>query len=164
MKCYNHPDRDAVAQYTKCGKLLCKECADKYTPCLCDECYDELRKEELENLKEAKKPFVRTIVCGALFFLAIFFLIALSGNMDLIIFPFIAFFIPFGWRYANLLGLTWSFNLNAAGFLLMFFVYSFRICVAVILGIPCFLIALIKLYKISAAAKTAEIEEINNNN
>lgn len=35
MKCFSHEDRDAVAYCQHCGKALCRECAEKYTPCLC---------------------------------------------------------------------------------------------------------------------------------
>ena len=43
MRCFNHEDREAVASCQKCGKGLCKECASKYTPCLCDECFARIQ-------------------------------------------------------------------------------------------------------------------------
>ena len=159
MKCYNHPDRDAVATCTKCGKTLCKECADKHSPCLCDECYSQLREVELKNLQDAKKPFIKTIILGVVFLFVAFFIVAASQGPVWL--PILAFFIPFGWKYANLLGLTWFFNLNAAGCAFMFLVYAFRACVAIIAGIPCFIIALVKLNEISKAAATAEIEIVS---
>lgn len=62
MKCFYHQDRDAVAQCVDCGKFLCKECADAYSPCLCEDCAskrkaDNQRQNEqtrLENIKELK--------------------------------------------------------------------------------------------------------------
>lgn len=39
-KCFNHPDQDAVATCQKCGKGLCRECAAKYMPCMCDACVE----------------------------------------------------------------------------------------------------------------------------
>ena len=45
MKCFNHEDREAVATCQHCGKALCKACASKYTPCLCDECFQALQEE-----------------------------------------------------------------------------------------------------------------------
>lgn len=45
MKCYYHIDREAVAACKQCERYLCKECADKYTPILCDGCYTILREE-----------------------------------------------------------------------------------------------------------------------
>lgn len=162
MKCYYHPDRDAVSSCQKCGKYLCKECADKYSPCLCNECYNILRQEEKNELIESKKPFIKSIILGVVFFIVSMIIVSASGGMkEAGWFPFVAFFIPFGWKYANLLGLTWFFNINAAGCLLMCFVYAFRATVAVICGIPCFIIALIKLKKISDAARSIEIENIS---
>ena len=38
MKCYYHPNREIVATCTECGKGLCKECASKWEPTLCDDC------------------------------------------------------------------------------------------------------------------------------
>ena len=38
MKCFNHTDVEAVATCVDCGKSLCKECASKYEPILCDSC------------------------------------------------------------------------------------------------------------------------------
>ena len=45
MKCFNHEDREAVATCQHCGKALCKACASKYTPCLCDECFQAIQQE-----------------------------------------------------------------------------------------------------------------------
>ena len=38
MNCFYHEDRVAVATCQSCGKGLCKECAQKYVPCKCDQC------------------------------------------------------------------------------------------------------------------------------
>lgn len=45
MKCYHHPDRDAVSTCSVCGKALCKECTDRYTPILCEKCHEEFQVE-----------------------------------------------------------------------------------------------------------------------
>ena len=45
MKCFYHEDREAAATYQRCGKGLCRECAAKYTPCLCDDCYEAIQAE-----------------------------------------------------------------------------------------------------------------------
>ena len=55
MKCFNHEDRDAVATCQKCGKGLCKECAAKHTPCMCDDCAARLvqtRQQQAKNREE----------------------------------------------------------------------------------------------------------------
>ena len=45
MKCFNHENREAVATCQRCGKGLCRECAGKYTPCLCDDCFEAIQNE-----------------------------------------------------------------------------------------------------------------------
>ncbi len=47
MNCYFHTESVSVAQCTNgCGKYLCKECASKRTPTICDECAEAI---EIEN-------------------------------------------------------------------------------------------------------------------
>ena len=53
MKCYHHPDRDAVATCTECGRGLCKECADVYSKPLCADCAVSYAKRIKENLEKA---------------------------------------------------------------------------------------------------------------
>ena len=38
MKCFYHPDRDAVGQCVECSRGLCSECAGKWEPPHCDNC------------------------------------------------------------------------------------------------------------------------------
>ncbi|MBQ9011828.1 MAG: hypothetical protein IJ093_04185 [Bacilli bacterium] len=54
MGCYKHPEETVVGTCPKCGKFLCKECADKYESHLCDGCEKE-RKEKNEQALNAKK-------------------------------------------------------------------------------------------------------------
>lgn len=44
MKCYYHDNREAVAT-CKCGKCLCRECADAHTPIMCSSCWSAHQKE-----------------------------------------------------------------------------------------------------------------------
>ena len=47
MKCFYHPDREAVAVCSRCGKPLCKECAKEYKGKIyCKDCLEEIKKEE----------------------------------------------------------------------------------------------------------------------
>lgn len=162
MKCYFHPDRDAVATCQNCGKSLCKECAEKYQPCLCDDCYKILRQQEIENLKAARKQLRKTIIIS-LILGGFFALITLTEGKENFpwIFAFVAFFAPYGWNYANLLGLTWFFNINPSGCLLMAFVYTFRALVASVIGVFCFFAAIFRFMKLKKAEKTIEIEMNN---
>lgn len=52
MKCYHHPDRDAVATCNECGRGLCQECASLYATPFCSDCTISIAtkyKKELEN-------------------------------------------------------------------------------------------------------------------
>ena len=51
MKCYNHPERDAVGMCSVCGKFLCKECVDKHSPIMCNECYEN----SLQNIRAQRQ-------------------------------------------------------------------------------------------------------------
>ncbi len=53
MKCYHHPDRDAVAVCTECGRGLCKECASFYAKPLCSECAVSKALRIKQNLEKA---------------------------------------------------------------------------------------------------------------
>ena len=67
MKCYNHPDRDAVVACSSCGKGLCRECADRWDPPLCDSC---ARTHIQEQRAQAKKTVGLSIaIFGVLFLL-----------------------------------------------------------------------------------------------
>ncbi len=47
MKCYYHPDREAVAVCSVCGKPLCAECAQEYKgKVYCKECLAKVKEEE----------------------------------------------------------------------------------------------------------------------
>ncbi len=56
MKCFNHPEREAVATCQKCGKGLCKECAEKHTPCLCDSCAVQIQRDPRRPYRDAEPP------------------------------------------------------------------------------------------------------------
>lgn len=72
MKCYNHPNIDAVAQCVKCKILLCESCRDKSQDNVCSACLkeadiadSEYEKASLErNIKvrqEEYKKYIRNI-------------------------------------------------------------------------------------------------------
>lgn len=63
MHCYLHPNRRVAGYCTDCGKFLCSECASKYSPCLCDDCYDT----RLRNNKASRrKLFFRRLIIGTI--------------------------------------------------------------------------------------------------
>ena len=161
MKCYYHPDRDAVATCQVCGRALCPDCASKYHPCLCDDCYAQQRQEELENLKHERRSLIKAMIVGLIISFAS--CVAIVNSNDFLLaedwwIPIFAFFIPYGWRYSNLFQIAYSISL---GGLLLFMLYNtFRAFLATIIGVPCFFVSLIKLILVSKAAKTTEIEAL----
>jgi hypothetical protein len=66
MKCYQHPDIDAVAQCSKCSKGLCRSCADEFVTTLCQACAQEIRTTETANakvfLRELRKDKIKAIL------------------------------------------------------------------------------------------------------
>lgn len=67
MKCYYHPDRDAVGTCADCGKFLCKECLDRWTEPVCNDC---ISKECVQQKKAARDELIMGLVCGILLGLA----------------------------------------------------------------------------------------------
>jgi hypothetical protein len=69
LKCYYHPDREAVAVCSKCGKPLCKDCAIEYRGKIyCKDCMEKIKSEEkqkeelLNQRKEEGKNISRIII------------------------------------------------------------------------------------------------------
>ncbi|MFW6282369.1 MAG: hypothetical protein ACOC1O_06270 [bacterium] len=54
MKCYYHPEKNAVSQCTECGRGLCKECFD-YNENVCESCTIKIEKELKEMQKKSKE-------------------------------------------------------------------------------------------------------------
>lgn len=122
MKCYYHPDRDAVASCKKCGRAICKECFDEdivgrrfqLYDGLCPACRDRshyvehsrLKSEKCSDLEQHKKVFIRCIIIGLIlavaFFLA-FMIIGMSNGHK-----FVAQLRNFG--YAGAFGLLQLFT------------------------------------------------------
>ena len=101
MKCYNHPDRDAVATCSECGVGLCRECADKHNPILCDRCFEnacqEIEDEYRYNLKSDIRGFYFTVLIGiALIWL---FYANRDNGLPMNVFQYmILFYIPYAFR------------------------------------------------------------------
>ena len=165
MKCFNHEDREAVASCQKCGKGLCKECASKYTPCLCDECFARIQQQSAQQAQAAEENRKRKYIASLTYTRGEFFKTCLYGVLlagGLLAFtamgetPFeqiwkdfkitwpYLFCIPFGWR------VTGAFKQNAPLALLnntwaMLAFYGVQIAIAFTLGIPCFIYMFVKM-------------------
>ena len=173
MKCFNHVDREAVATCQSCGKGLCRECASKYRPCLCDECYQD-DVEDAEAMKQLKKKaalvdtnseMLKTVIQGVVVGVALTLVMAkVFGGYgtfeagDYVGMGLFFFCVPFGWK-----GITYIESLiPTPRFFTLLVSWYFVVCwvtvkfmLALILGIPLFLFQFIKwivnLSKISNA-------------
>ena len=107
MNCINHIDRPAVAACSSCGVFLCRECASKHKPVLCDDCFGEIsranRKQRQIEAKEAYNEGRRLVISGVVFvILAVILGIAFSfsdvgAGQGILVANGIAFF-RYGWR------------------------------------------------------------------
>lgn len=155
MNCYNHIDRPAVAECKVCGKSLCKECADKYTPFLCDECYAKLRKEEFESLKRARRKIITTFIWGIAVFAVFYF--GLNTDFWASLYSFV---IPFGWSYFSYIKLPEYVPYLRDGFTHMLIFFVLKVLISLFAGLPLLIYSIYKLVKLSKAVKTAEIENL----
>lgn len=160
MKCFNHPDREAVATCQKCGKGLCRECAGKHSPCLCDDCAAQIQRDkqaQARNKEEEKKQkykdalvdtrseFVKTVAYGII--IGLIWIWLLSSPSDTFADKagsfVLAFFIPFGWKVLTYLQ---SFiPLALFGTWWFWIIYAcVKACLSIFVGIPAFIYQLIR--------------------
>lgn len=111
MKCYNHPNEDAIAQCQHCGKGLCQSCAQKWSPPICDDCQRGFINEELSSVNGELMLYVGLAIAGAV----VGVLIGSTGKGITLFFIIIyAFSFPVyaaGWKWMN--HITDSFALFA---------------------------------------------------
>ena len=62
MKCYEHPDIDAVIQCQNCSKGMCRNCADRLNPSLCLTCARQIIAQEIAKAKELLRELKTTKV------------------------------------------------------------------------------------------------------
>ena len=158
MKCFYHTDREAVATCQRCGKALCRECAAKYNPCLCDECKSILdatdrqaesdkRQKYLDALVDTRSEFIRACIAGVVVGLVFYSMFA-GGGADAgsrVTCFVLGFFVPFGWKLLTYLQSFIPLTIfGTLGFWLMWLV--FKTILSVMLGIPAFIYQLIKTF------------------
>lgn len=165
MKCFNHTEREAVATCQKCGKGLCKECAEKYMPCMCDTCAAQTQRDQqqqAQNKEEQRKQkykdalvdtrgeFIKTAVIGILVGILFVWYSAtqIHGDVDNSFADnvglfFVAFCIPFGWKFLTFL--QSFFPISIFGNFLFWIIYiGVKALVSAIVGVPAFIFQLIK--------------------
>lgn len=165
MKCFNHPEREAVATCQKCGKGLCKECAEKYTPCMCDPCAakvqrdryqqaqskEEQRKQKYRDaLVDSRSEFITTTAIGILVgIILVWFMTkteygdADASFTDCVGYFFLGICVPFGWKILTYL--QSFFPLSIIGTFWFWIIYgAVKLILSMIVGIPAFFFQLVK--------------------
>ena len=163
MKCFFHNERDAVATCQSCGKALCKPCAEKYNPCMCDECVSlrnisitEKKKAMQKNaLIDTTSEFIVAILKGltASYLITLLFNAISSSKTNTvpISMSVMLFFVPFGWALITYME-QWFPGVWMSGAALIIYIWL-KLSFSMILGIPCFIYQLGKfLVKIIVSA------------
>lgn len=163
MKCFNHTEREAVATCQKCGKGLCRECAEKHTPCLCDTCAAQIKRKQQQQarnkeeqrkqkyktaLVDTRSEFIKTAIIGI--FVGIFFVwySTTQENIDAGFGYYMgqfcgAFCIPFGWKFLTYL--QSFFPIFMLGTFWFWFGYGVvKLFLSIFVGIPAFIYQLVK--------------------
>lgn len=98
MKCYYHNNTDAVPQCVDCGKSLCRNCAEKYEPILCPECFSS-------RISNCKSTVIKNIVLSVVLFVAgiILYIVFNDGKFGAEAFAtaYCMASLPWGWRALN---------------------------------------------------------------
>ena len=151
MNCFFHEELSAVASCTSCNKALCKSCASKYNPCLCDECFNietDLVKEEKNKLKkdaliDTHTELISAILKGVIFSVLFSFLLkSIDPKGFNLSFSIFFFFIPFGWRFITYVE-QWLPSLFMSGIFFLIYI-AMKFTLSLIIGIPCFIYQILK--------------------
>lgn len=163
MKCFNHTEKEAVATCQKCGKGLCRECAEKYTPCMCDTCAAQVQQNKQEQarnsenqrkekykaaLVDTRSEFIKTTIIGILVAIIATWWTANHGSR-LSSFGDYAntfagfFFVPFGWKFLTYLQSFFPVSLFGTFWFWIIYI-AIKAILSVIVGIPAFIYQLVK--------------------
>lgn len=160
MKCFNHTEREAVATCQKCGKGLCKECAEKYTPCMCDTCAEQTRKnqqQQAQNREEQRKQkykdalvdtrgeFISTVLIGIVLSIALIIWLRddTDGFIDYVSAFIIGICIPFGWKFLTYLQSFIPLSIWGTWWFWLIYVIV-KAVLSIFIGIPAFIYQLVK--------------------
>jgi len=150
MKCFYHQNKNAVATCQNCGKGLCKECAEKNIPCLCEDCKliisksteDEKKKRREDALIDTTSEFIVAIVKGLIALLISYLIINKAMGIEFSKEYYSLFFLPFGWALFTYLE-QYLPPIFLGG--VLFWIYLVvKLSASIILGIPCFIFQVIK--------------------
>ena len=156
MRCFYHPDRDAVATCKSCGKGLCQECAAVYSPCSCQECVERNTAERIARHEQAKadalidtnKEFVSACIKGVIASVVIVAFLVATNSADnpftigeFMLAALIFFFFPYGWAFLTWFRANYMPTLIVPIYVLLIFL-AIKLSLSIVIGIPCFLFQL----------------------
>lgn len=96
MKCFYHPEVDAVATCVECGKGLCSECAVKYKEMECDDCSVK------HKTKIKGASWLEIAICVAVFIATFIYFKYQGSNLEAtLVFSWLFCGAPFGWKTLN---------------------------------------------------------------
>lgn len=166
MKCFYHEDREGVATCQYCGKSLCKECASRHTPCLCDECARILQRKEqecahadradkrqkyMDALVDTRAEFIRTCLMGVLVSAIMTLIVMQDGDhtfFSLLLQSAAFFCVPFGWKLLTYLQSFIPLVIVGSFWFWLWWV-AFKTFFSVLIGIPALIYQIIKTFVIN---------------
>lgn len=139
MKCYYHPDRDAVAQCVECHKGLCIECARKWNPPHCDGCGVDIKEIATHKMMIIKGFGIAGILCGII--MVVFYMMAsipagLGMTIMIPLFMYEYAGIPVGWWKLNKLTSKFFLLLPIIGWVIYFCIKFFLAGIVGIFALP----------------------------
>lgn len=180
MGCYEHPTETVVATCPKCGKFMCRACAEKYASKLCETCEQErianeqatieAQKAQVKNAakvnvemakKDLKGVVIRSIILGIIG-IALFIEQSVIGALA---YGYVFAALPWGWKYVKDAIDTgeWAWLAawyNSAWFLI--FGILFKLALAIFIGIFAMPIGIIRAVLNFSKAKKIQ-EDVNKN-
>lgn len=124
MKCFYHPDREIVATCTQCGKGLCKGCASKWNPVLCDGCAHELIEQKRSVLKRSISTGILIFAIGVIWgLISCIQTKSITGLGIGLIYRYFLAGVPNGWSILTRIQPSIFISLPIVGW---FFYFSFK--------------------------------------
>lgn len=154
MKCYYHSDREIVATCTECGKGLCKECASKWEPTLCDDCAKGHIDEKRNTQKKIIGLSMGILVAGVVIGIIMAIQDKRVDNFGLcLVMSLAVIFAVNGWQWLNRIQPAMFMFLPIMGWFIYFFVKFF---VAIFVGTVAFPVNIYRFWKDNREARQLE--------
>ena len=138
MNCAYHPDREATTTCSKCGKPLCKECADFTNLNICMDCFHKSIRQAAHEEKLIGKP---TLLLGAV---GLVFGYMMNFGYATFLLVLVCLLMPSGYIYLGEIRRSSFMKIKGIGELLYYLVKVILSPFVGIYALPKYLLALIK--------------------